>query len=111
MVLSCEGNETFGKSDEADAEGAVVDYGLDGVVWLEAFGSVPELRHQKGELLHKRGFLEVETVAELTGRSFKYGIKALEEGGDALVGVAYAHTFDCDAHDVHGGEAQVAASD
>ena len=42
VVVSGEGYEAFGQSDESDAECALVDDGCDGVVFAQYVGSVPE---------------------------------------------------------------------
>ena len=62
MVLADEGYEAFCEADEADAESAVVDDGLDGVVRRKLVASGPELAHKERELLGKRCLLEVEAV-------------------------------------------------
>ena len=110
MVFAGECYETFGQSDEANAEGALVDDAFDGVVGVEFFASDPEAVHEQGELLGKGGLLELKALMQLTCSKFEQIVELGEEGGYALLFVLDIHTLDGQFHDVDGGEADVAAS-
>lgn len=111
MVLADKSHETFGQTDETDAEGAVIDDRLDGVGRFQYIRTIPQFRHHQGELFGKGSLLEVETVAQLTGSHFEYVVEILEEFFDTFLLVLYAHALDCDAYDVDGCEAEVSSAD
>ena len=109
MMVTGQGDKALGQTDETDAEGAVVDDRFDGAVGVEGIGAGPQARHEQWELLYESRFLEIVTVAELSGGELEQVIEFGEEGLDALLGLPNMHTFDGEAHDVDGGEGEVAA--
>ncbi len=112
VVLADECDEAFGKADEADCQGALVDDGLDGVVIVKLLAAQPEAVHQERELLLESGLLEIEALVELSGRYVKSPVELLEELLDAFVLVLLlVHGFDGELHDIDGGEAEVTAAD
>ena len=111
VVLADERHKALCQTDEAYAQRAVVDYALHAVVGTEHVGAVPQLAHHERELLGEGRLLEVEAVVELACGDVEHIVKAAEEGVDALLLVADAHALDGYAHDVHRGEAQIAAAD
>ncbi len=99
-MFADKGYKTFGKSDESNAECALVYHRFDSVGGGKALGSVPKPGHQKRELLYKRGFLEIKTVAKLAGGNFEHIVELAEESVDTLDRVLDRHTFYCKTHDV-----------
>ena len=71
VVMSREGNQTLSKANEANAQRTLVDDALHLVVGLEFAGTVPQLRHEQGELLGHRRLLVLETGIELTCGDFQ----------------------------------------
>ena len=111
VVLAHEGNQTFSQTDETDAESALVDHALDGVVRLEFGSTVPQLCHEQRELLHHSGFLELEALVELLGSHFESLVEFCEEQVFAVFLIFHAHTFDGKAHNIDGAERDVATAD
>ena len=104
MVLACQGYKTFCQSDEADAERALVDDTLNGVVGLQFVGTDPQTLHQQWELFGEGCLLELETVIELACSDIEHSVKFLEELVDALLLVLDFHAFDSQSHNVDGRE-------
>ena len=111
VVLAGESYKTRCQADKADAERAVVDDRLDAVGGTEHVGAVPQLGHHQRELLCQGGLLEVKSVAELAGGYLEHTVELAEKAGDSLLAVLDAHALDGDAHDIDGGETEVAATD
>ena len=111
VVLACQGHQTFCQTDEADAQGALVDDTLDGIVGLQFVGTDPQALHQQGELLGEGGLLELEAVVELFGCDFEHVVEFGEEHVDTLLLIRLLHTFDGEFHDVDGREGDVTAAD
>ena len=72
MMMPREGNQTLGQADETDAERSLVDDALDLVVGRKLTGTVPQLRHEQGELLGHSGLLVLVAGIKLTGRNFQH---------------------------------------
>ena len=111
MMLSDQGDETLGESDEADTEGSVVDHRFDCIIVRELFAVEPESSHKERELLLESGLLEVESFVELLCRDLEHVVKLLEECVDPVFLILYLHTFDRELHYVHCGERKVSAAD
>ncbi len=111
VMFADEGDEAFGKADEADTECALVDYRLDGVFGGESTAAVPQLRHKQGELFCESCLLEVESVVELTGCYFEYVVELAEEVVDAFVAVLDGHALDGKTHKIDSRERKIASSD
>ena len=110
MMLAHKGYQTFGKSYETYAKGALIDYWLYGVVALEAAAAVPQFRHQQRELLHKGCLLEVVAFAQLLCRHFEHIIEFGKECIDALLLVFYFAALEGEFHYIDGRERQVTAA-
>lgn len=110
MVVTSQRHEALCQADEANAERALVDYALDGVLWLQLLTSVPKGRHEKWELLGASHLLEVETLVKLEGCDVQYLVKTLEEVGYALLLIDEAHALDGNADNIDCRKRQVAAT-
>ena len=111
MMMANEGDQTLGKTDEADAQGALVDDALDPVVGTQIARTVPQLRHEQRELLGHRGLLVLIAGIKLSGSDFQHVVQLGEKAVDALLLVLNVHALDGQTHNVDGRERQVAATD
>ena len=111
MVLAAKCDKRLSKSDEADAEGSVVDYRLDCVVFSEFLAVKPECAHQERELLLESRLLEVESLVELLCRNVKSPSELVEELVDSVLLVLDAHALDSELHDVDCCEGKVSTAD
>ena len=102
MVVSREGDQAFCQTDEADTQRALVDDALDLVIRAELAGTIPQLRHQQGELLGHGGFLILIAGIELARCDFQHVIEFGKEAVDALLLVLDAHALDGESHDIDG---------
>ena len=111
MVLTREGYEGLGKSDESDAQRTLIDDTLDGVHRLQLVGTNPEALHEQGELLGEGGLLELETVVELLGSDLEHLIELGHEHVDALLLIFLLTTLQRQLHDIDGGEREITTPD
>ncbi len=109
--MTDEGYETLCQTDETDTECTMVDYALDGLLWLQLLGAHPEILHQQWELLSHRCLLELEALVELLGCDVEDVVELGKEHVDALLLVLDAHALDGEFHDIDGRETQVTTSD
>ena len=110
-MLACQCDKTFCKSDEADAESALIDDGFDCVFRSEIFTADPELAHQQRKLLLERCLLEIVSLAQLLGSNVENIIEPVEEFRDPRGLVIDIHTFYRDTDNVDCRETEVASSD
>ena len=109
-MLAHKGNQGLCKTDEADGEGTLVDDALDGVVRLKLVRARPEPVHKQRELLLESGLLELESLVQLLCGNIHHSLEFLKELGNPVVLVLDAHTLDGKAHDIDGGEAEIASA-
>ena len=108
-MFACQCYKTFCKSDEADAESALIDDGFDCVFRSEIFTADPELAHQQRKLLLERCLLEIVSLAQLLGSNVENIIEPVEEFRDPRGLVLDIHTFYRDTDNVDCRETEVAS--
>ena len=111
VVMADKSNQTLGKADEADAQRALIDDTLHLVVGLELAGTVPQLRHEQGELLGHSRLLVLEAGIKLTCGNFQQVVQLGEESVDAFLLVLDFHALDSELDDIDGREREVATTD
>ena len=104
MVFSREGNQTLGQADEADAQRTLIDNALDLVVGAQFVGTIPELRHQQGELLSHSCLLILIAGIQLASGDFQHIIEFGKETVNAFLLVLDVHAFDGQTHNIDGRE-------
>ena len=110
-MFAGQGDQSLCKTDEADAEGTVIDNRLDGVVFTKLFTIKPQRTHQERELLLEGSLLEVESLVKLLGCNIHGVAELVEELVDPVFAVVDAHALDGKFHYVDCGEGEVASTD
>ena len=110
MVLACECNETFGKTNESDTERTLIDNRLNAVVWLEVLSAIPQATHHERELLGKGCLLELITLVELLCHKFAHLVQTEHEDLDTLFERRFRHSLDSESHDIDGCKREVSTT-
>ena len=111
MMLSYQGNQTLGQSDESDTQCSVIDNGSYGIVGAQLLAVYPKSLHQQGELLGEGRLLELHTLVQLLCRNLQQTVQFGKEGIDTVLLILDAHTFNGQTNDVDGREAEVTTTD
>ena len=81
VVFAGHGDESFGETNEADREGAVLDNITQSVAWFELFGAKPvPLPHQEWEFADVLVGLEFEALEELVSDQIHDTVEVFVEG-------------------------------
>ena len=110
MVLACECNETFGKTNESDTERTLIDNRLNAVVWLEVLSAIPQATHHERELLGKGCLLELITLVELFCHKFAHLVQTEHEDLNSLFERRFRHSLDSESHDIDGCKREVTSA-
>ena len=105
VVLAGKGHQGFGKADETDGKGAVLDDLAHGVFPAQLVGIDPHaLSHEEGEVLDLAAALDGETFHELVAHQLQHAVQFLEEQVHGL-------HLDGDAGQVDRSETQIATAE